>query len=264
MDLPSSRPPKSKIAARFDRVAETYESDAAVQMEIVRRVAGRIKGGIGAGQLWCDFGSGSGMLVERLQAMSEGVRFVCLDLAFAPLRRALVSRRANLAVCGDIDFSPIRPTTLDGATAASVLQWAERPDETLRGIARALKPGAEFYFSVFIDGAFAELVELRQRMNLPAIVWLPTFSELLKALDNAGFDVVVDEIESFEKVMKFPDALSALGSMSSTGVTATGGRLLSRAELDELCMNYTLTFSKGGTVPLTYRAVIGKVRTKAG
>jgi malonyl-CoA O-methyltransferase len=263
MDLLSSRPPKNRIAAHFSRAAETYESDAGVQMEIVRRVADRMRSDIDEGQLWCDFGSGSGMLLEHLRAVSGGVRFVCLDLAFAPLRRALQSRRVDMAINGDIDSPPIRPAMLDGASAASVLQWADRPEEALRGMARALKPGANLYFSVFVAGSFAELIETRSHMGLPAIVWLPTFSELLMALDNAGFDVAVDEIENFEKVQRFPDALSVLGSMSSTGVTATGGRLLNRAELDELCRNYTITFSKGGTVPLTYRAVIGKVRARA-
>ncbi|MCL2218491.1 MAG: methyltransferase domain-containing protein [Chitinispirillia bacterium] len=263
MDLPSTRPSKGRIAARFSRTVEAYESVADVQLEIVERVAELMRGDMGEKGLWCDFGSGSGMLAERLLAVSAGARFVCLDLAFAPLRRALESRRAGMAVCGDIDFPPIRPGALDGASALSVLQWAERPQEALCGIAQALKPGGHFCFAVYVDGSFAELIEMRSRMGLPEVVWLPTVSEFLMMLDRAGFKVAVEDIEHFEKVRKFPDALSVLGCLSRAGVTATGGRLLNRSELDKLCRDYTLTFSKGGTVPLTYRAVIGKVIVRA-
>jgi len=263
MDASSLHPSKSRIAARFGKSVDGYEAGAYVQKEIVKRLAELMRGDVGEGQVWCDLGSGSGMLMERLAPPPAGTRFICLDLSFAPLRRALETRRANMAVNGDIDFPPIRPGTIDGAAAASVLQWAEHPEEALRGIARLLKPKCWFYFAVFVDGSFAELIEMRRSMGLPPVVWLPTFSELLMAFDIAGFDVIPGEIENFERELRFPDALSVLGSLSSTGVTATGGKLLNRTELDELCKNYTITFSKGGTVPLTYRSAIGKVRLRS-
>jgi malonyl-CoA O-methyltransferase len=256
-------PSKKRIAARFARAVDSYEAGADVQKEIVKRVADLMRGEVGEGQLWCDVGSGSGRLMEHLRVAPGGTRFVCFDLAFPQLRRALMSRRTTMAVNGDIDFPPIRPGMFHGAAAASVLQWVERPEDALRGIAQMLKPGSRFYFSIFVSGSFTELVELRAQMGLPAVVWLPTVSELLLTLESAGFDVSVDEIENFNRVQRFSDALSALGSLSSIGVTATSGQLLNRTQLDELCRNYTLTFSKNGTVPLTYRAVIGKVRVRA-
>ncbi|MCL2182808.1 MAG: methyltransferase domain-containing protein [Chitinispirillia bacterium] len=265
MDLPSHRPSKGRIAARFGRAAEAYESGAVVQAEIVERVASAMRGSIGVGGLWCDFGSGGGLLAERVGA-GGGVRFICLDLAFAPLSRALRLGRPGMAVCGDIDFPPVRPASLDGASVVSALQWAERPQEALRGMARALKPGASLYFSAFVEGSFAELIEARSRMGLPGLpseVWLPPADEFTAALDGAGFDVPADGVESFERVQMFPDARSVLVSMSGTGVTAAGGRLLGRAEIEELCERYTLLFSKDGTVPLTYRAVIGKAGVRA-
>jgi malonyl-CoA O-methyltransferase len=266
MDLSSSSSaflPKKRIAARFGRAVDTYELSANVQMEIVKRIADLVKGEVGEGELWCDLGSGSGALLEYLREPPARTRFACLDLAFAPLRRALVSRRTALAVNGDIDFLPVLPGALHGATAVSALQWSESPEGALRGIARALRPSGQLIFSIFVNGSFTELVELRSRMGLPAAVWLPTVSELLMALDGAGFDVSVEDIENFDRTQRFPDALSALGSLSNIGVTAHGGRLLNRKELDELCRNYTLTFFKNGSVPLTYRAVIGKVRKRA-
>lgn len=262
MDLSLSRRPcKGRIAARFGRAAETYESRAVVQAEIVERVAGLIRGGVGASGLWCDFGSGSGGLAKRLGA-GCAARIICLDLAFAPLSRAMRLGRAGMAVCGDIDFLPLRPASLDGAAVVSALQWAERPAEALRGMARALKPGAGLYFSAFVDGSFAELIGARLRMGLPELpvpLWLPAVDDFLAALGGAGFEAALDDIENFERVQLFPSARAVLESMSGTGVTAAGGRLLKRAEIEELCGNYEQMFSDGGAVPLTYRALIGKV-----
>jgi len=256
--------PKRRIAARFGRAVDAYETGAGVQIELVKRVADLVRGEIGAGQLWCDVGSGSGMLLEYLRtAIPAKTRFVCLDLAFASLRRALVARRTTLAVNGDIDFPPVRPEAFHGAVAASVIQWTESPEAALRNIARMLKPAGQLYFSIFVDGAFAELVELKTRMKRPPAVWFPTVSELLMTLDRVGFDVSVEDIENFSQTQYFADALSALGNLSDIGVTATGDRLLNRTELDRLCRDYTLTYSKNGTIPLTYRAVIGKVRKRA-
>jgi malonyl-CoA O-methyltransferase len=251
-------PSKKRVAARFGRAVDSYEPDAGVQMEILTRVAELVSGAAGGGQLWCDVGSGGGALMERLRLLSCEARFVCFDLAFAPLRRALALRRAAFAINGDIDFPPVRAGSFHGAAAASVLQWSSSPEGALTAIARMLRPGGALCFSAFVAGSFEELVETRSRLGLPAVVWLPTVGELLMALDRAGFEAAADAVENFERAQRFPNALSALGSLNRMGVTATGGRLLNRSELDELCRTYTLAFRRDGAVPLTYRAVIGR------
>jgi hypothetical protein len=111
---------------------------------------------------------------------------------------------------------------------------------------------------VFIDGSFAEFVSLRSRMGLREAAWLPAVDELLNMLGRAGFSVSEGDTEIFEMAQKYPDAMSALGSLGGIGVTATGGRLLNRGEIRKLCMDYTVMFAEHGKVPLTYKAVIGK------
>jgi malonyl-CoA O-methyltransferase len=262
MDTAAFLQAKSKIAAHFDRAADSYEAGAEAQMEILERAAGLMRGEIGAGELWCDVGSGGGALLAHLGALPDGARFVCLDLALAPLRLALEHKRTGFAVQGDIESPPIRPATFRGAAVMSALQRIASPHYALRNIADILEPSGTLYFSVFVDGSFAELVMLRSRLGLPPEVWLPALDELLDALDSAGFCVSADEIENFDRTQKFPDAISVLGSLSGIGVTATGGRLLSKAEIRKLCMDYTVMFSEGGKVPLTYRAVIGKAQKR--
>ncbi len=255
-------PPKGRIAARFGRVAGVCESAAGVSIEIIKRVAALTRLELGAGQLWADLGGGTGKFAEILRGLSTDARLTCVDLAFPPLRRAVRAGRAVYAVNADIDRLPFRDGSLHGAVAVSVLQWLSAPEVALRGIANALKPNGALCFAVFVDGAFTELIETRARMGLPPVIWLPTVSELLMALDGAGFDVQPEAIEHYDRVQRFPDAASALGNLSRLGATATNGRLLNRSELAELYKDYTLVFGKKGTVPLTYRSVIGTVKKR--
>jgi malonyl-CoA O-methyltransferase len=257
-------PSKERIAARFARsaIVNAREPARSVNLEIVKRVAALVRVEFGPGQLWADLGSGTGRLAENLQGTLSTARLVCLDLAFPPLKNAVRSGRAACAVNADIDSLPFRAGSLHGAVTVSVLQWLASPGEALRGVANALKPNGTLCFSAYVDGAFTELVETRGRIGLPQVIWLPTVSELLMALDFAGFDVRADKIEHFDRVQRFPDAASALGNLSRLGATATSGRLLNRSELAQIYKDYTLVFGKNGTVPLTYRAIIGRARKK--
>jgi malonyl-CoA O-methyltransferase len=182
------------------------------------------------------------------------------------LRRAMQSKRAMLAVNSDIDFLPIRPGVLHGATTVSVLQWLPSPQGALRNIAQTLKPGGVFYFSIFVDGSFTELIEAKSRMGLSQAIWLPTADELPAIFNKAGFniDASICGIEHFKKTLTFPNALSALKSLSDIGATAISGQPLGRRGLDELCGNYTSMFSENGSdVLLTYHAVIGRACLKS-
>jgi len=262
LSAPPVLPPKSRIAARYGRAVGASESAAGVQMEIVKRVVFKLRKEMAAGQVWADLGSGTGRLAEKLREASAEARLICLDLAFPPLRKAVQAGRAARAVNADMDRLPFRDGSLHGAVAVSVLQWMASPEDALRGVAAALRPGGALCFAAYVDGAFTELVETRARMGLPSVIWLPTVSELLMAFDLAGFDVMADGIDHYDRVQRFPDAATALGSLSRLGSTATSGRLLNRSELAKLYKDYTLVFGKKGTVPLTYRSIIGMVRKR--
>ncbi|MCL2690461.1 MAG: methyltransferase domain-containing protein, partial [Chitinispirillia bacterium] len=263
MTKSTTRQYKKRIASRFDKAAKSYNSGAVVQREITRRLASLIKDNIGSGQLWCDIGSAAGALVEDLMPLPQRTKFVCLDIAFSPLRLAAQRGRNSLAINGDIDFPPIRPASLDGAVAASMLQWVSSPKLALCKISQLLKQDGVLYFAVFIEDSFKEINTLRSNRGLPSVVWLPSESELFSVFESAGFHILKESIQPFHKTLQFTDAISALKSLSSIGATATAGKLLNRKELEELCTDYTSMFSKNGTVPLTYYSIIGKAQKKA-
>ncbi|MDR2729024.1 MAG: methyltransferase domain-containing protein [Chitinispirillales bacterium] len=254
---------KKSVAIRFDRAAKLYDLNATVQREITLRLSNLIKKNIDSEQLWCDIGSATGALLEHLTPLPPLTRFICLDLAFSPLRRAAQRTGCGLALNGDIDFPPIWPMSLNGAVAASMLQWVSSPKHALCKISELLKPDGVLYFAVFVEGSFKELTAVRANRGLPPAVWLPSESELFSIFENAGFDILKESIEPFNRTLQFPDAMSALKSLSKIGATATTEKFLNRKELDELCRDYTSMFSQSGTVSLTYSSVIGMARKRA-
>ncbi|MDR0306160.1 MAG: methyltransferase domain-containing protein [Chitinispirillales bacterium] len=255
-----SQPSKRRIASRFGRAAHSYDSDATVQREITELLAKLIKNDIGMEQLWCDIGSATGTLLSYLTPLPDKTRFVCLDLAFSPLRRAREQNRCGLAINGDIDFPPVRPLIFDGAVAASMLQWIVSPELALRKMAELLKTNGSLYFSVFAKGSFNELNAVRANRGLNPAVWLPSEDDLFSIFENAGFDILKESVQQFNRVLYFTDATSALKNLSNIGATATNGKLLNKRELDELCRDYTSMFSYAGAVSMTYHAIIGIAR----
>jgi len=251
---------KKRVAVRFDRTAKSYDLGAAVQREITQRLAGLIKSGIGSGQLWCDIGSATGALLEYLMPMPDKTKFICLDMAFSPLRYAAQRNYGGLSLNGDIEFPPIRPASLDGAAAASMLQWVSSPELALRKIFEILKPDGLLYFAVFVEDSFKELNAVRSNRGLLPAVWLPSENELFSMFESAGFHILKESIQPFRKTLQFTDAVSALKSLSNIGATATADKLLNRKELDKLCRDYTSMFSEDGMVNLTYSSVIGMAR----
>jgi len=260
MTKPINQPYKKKVAVRFDRAAKFYDLGATVQLEIIRRLAKLIKNGIGSGQLWCDVGSATGALLENLAPLPQRTKFICFDIAFSPLRYTAQRGNNGLALNGDIEFPPIRPMSLDGAAAASMLQWVSSPELALCKISQLLKPDGVLYFAVFVEDSFKELTAVRSNRGLPPAVWLPSESELFSTFERAGLNILKESLQPFHKTLQFTDAISALKSLSNIGATATTGKLLNREELDGLCMDYTSMFSKDGRVCLSYSSIIGMAR----
>jgi len=260
MMTPIVPPYKKRVAVRFDRAAKSYDLAAIAQREIIQRLASLIKNDIGSEQLWCDIGSATGALLEDLAPLPDKTKFICLDIAFSPLRLAVQRGGNNFAVNGDIDFPPIRPMSLDGAAAASMLQWVSSPRLALCKISELLKKDGILYFAIFLEDSFKEINAVRSNRGLSSAVWLPSENELFSVFESAGFHILKESIQPYHKTLQFTDALSALKSLSNIGATATAGKLLNRKELDELCRDYTSMFSDDGMVNLTYSSIIGMAR----
>jgi malonyl-ACP O-methyltransferase BioC len=248
-------PEKKRIATTFGLKASTYDANAPFQARLLRLLLPSIESVATKDGRWIDLGCGTGLL----KALDRDGIIGCytgLDIAFNPLtvlQKKPISRVSLIQ--GDIDHLPMKPGSFEGAVAASSLQWLDDLAAVLSEIASVLSENGHLAFSMFIDGAFAELFKTRSKFGLPQSIFCPGPDRLKELVTRAGFDFV--NSETIEEKHFFPDALAVLRSISRMGGSATNGRKLTRRELEEFCRYYTDTFDNQNGVPLTYRAMVG-------
>ena len=254
---PIQRPSKRRIAHAFGLKASTYETHAVMQAHLISLLLPLISSCATNEGLWADLGCGTGLL-ERVDGAPAARRFG-LDLAFEPLlfmRRA--ARHAVPAVQADIEALPFKPGALEGVTIASVLQWLSDPVGALRRISAILIPDGRLVFSAFVSGSFFELFETLAAFGLQAPVVCPTPERLTEDLSSAGFAVTRSDI--VQQTIFFPDARTALKSLSGMGAAAREGKRMTRRELERFCADYERRFRSSRGAALTYRAMIGICR----
>jgi malonyl-CoA O-methyltransferase len=253
-------PPKQRIASAFSRRAAEYDGRAPFQSELCAQLAAKLAcAGLLNGR-WADLGCGTGTFADECAQKEFRGRIFGVDIAFMPLavsRKREVVHRLN--VQADIECLPFRPCSFDVAVTASALQWLEDLPVALKNIAVMLKNGGVLGFAVFAEGSFRELFLIQQRFGIPAPVRCLETSLFAGALADAGFEKV--EYETVEKTHCETTAAAVLKSVSSAGSSATAAeRLLNRKELAEFCRVYEGVFGRDGSVPLTYRAIVGICR----
>lgn len=125
------------VAPQWDKLRESFFSTAvgekAISMADVR-----------PGQLAADIGCGTGFITEGL--IKSGLKVIAVDGSQAMLSEM----RQKFAAVNQIDYRlgeagslPIQEGTLDYAFANMYLHHVESPPESIKEIARALKPGGK-------------------------------------------------------------------------------------------------------------------------
>jgi malonyl-CoA O-methyltransferase len=255
-------PPRQRIARTFGRKAAAYDGCAEVQGECTAQLATRLAASGLSGGRWADLGCGTGMFSDACGAIGFCGSIVGVDISFEPLVvYKIKSDGLSSTIQADIDRLPFKNATFDGAVTASTLQWLDNIPDTLKNSAAILKNGGVLAFSVFVQGSFRELFSIQQQFGIPVPVRCPETAEFVRALEDAGFVDVV--YETMEKTVSAPSAARVLRSISAIGSCATAAvRLLNRKEIAQFCSAYETAFGIGGTVPLTYRAIVGVCRKR--
>jgi malonyl-ACP O-methyltransferase BioC len=257
-------PGKKRIARAFGLKSPTYEANALFQTAMVNRLLPLIKSAATESGRWIDLGCGTGALLERLSAAAAPgsvKRCFGLDIAREPLRR-LKQRTGDKvpAIQGDIDRLPLQKESIEGVIATSVLQWVADPGSVFSSIAAVLSNRGYCAFSLFVNGSFLELFEIRSASGLPLPMRCPEPLQVIKAAEDAGFDIILSEIMNEKRY--FPDPIALLKTISGMGGAIAPGKLLTRRELENFCDRYDSTFRESEGVPLTYRALIGICRKR--
>jgi ubiquinone/menaquinone biosynthesis C-methylase UbiE len=98
-----------------------------------------------AGKRVLDVGTGSGVLADEL--VRRGASVLAVDLSLSMLRRGALDRPP--AAVADVRALPLRPGSVDLATASFVLNHLDVPADGIRQIAQVLRPGGRLLATTF-------------------------------------------------------------------------------------------------------------------
>ena len=255
-----TKPSAKKISGAFDLKARSYESNAAIQKELLSLLVHRIPEEHND-NMWLDLGCGTGLLEQNLNEHRYPSRIIGTDFAISSLRQLRDKHIKGVSVLmADIEALPFRPGSFDLIMMSSVLQWLDNTSAVFNSVSSLLAPEGKFLFSIFVKGSFCELAQLRLVRGLTIPVNLPESSSLPVLFKRNGLDII--ESENYSAISYFPTALALLRSISSIGGTAVSGPRLTRSELIDICKDYERIFSTDKGIPLSYKACIGTVGKK--
>ena len=248
------------IARYFSRAASAYDARA----EVHRRIAAHLDGwleGIAPGRI-LDAGCGTGLLTTRLASRFPQADIDALDVSGEMIFEARKSHPLLRRVAWqNLDIWNHSPTfSYDLITASSAFQWMQPLNHLFAHLRSMLSPRGLLAFSMLIDGTLEELRLARAAAAPEKILRgkLPTSAEVIKALQETGFQVKRQASESLiEEHASSRDLLQSIKSRGFTGGPLSAASApLSRRELEKLCAIYEERFrSTAGTVPASYEAI---------
>lgn len=250
---------KNRIAAHFGRKVSRYEEHAVIQQKLLDNLVPEIVACSTPDAHWADFGCGNGGLEKKLTAHGWHGRMTGIDIAFESLRFCIKTHHAHMSWgCADAELPPFKNSTFQGIVAASMIQWTAHPDTTIGTLAALLKPGGFFIFSLFTEGSFRELYEIRKQYNLPIPATLYHESAIEPLLQCSNLQPL--KIVPFSETVYFSSARKLLRHLSLIGSTGTDSRPLTRSNLQRFCDDLENRFGTEKGVPLTYKAFFGTAR----
>lgn len=250
---------KHSIAAHFGLKVTKYHDHAIVQRELLSRVLPYYLEKRKKNALWADIGCGDGSLEHFPEVQVGTCPGLGIDISFQSV--AFCSRsvcRNTRWLCADMENPPLRPATLDGIVAASVLQWASSFPEVITTFSDLLKQNGIFIFSLFSEGSFSELYSVRKYFEMPLPILLPSIDTIHDLFNRNGFTET--EVHPFTHTLFFNSAYDVLRHFSAIGSTASFTSSLTRTRLKEICHYYETHFGTGNGIPITYRAYYGFTR----
>lgn len=189
-----TRPP-----APFDDVAARYERHALVQKEAGERLIGMLE--LQGHEDVLDVGCGTGHMASILRARTTGAVVgtdPSAEMIAVARARALPNVRLEVRAAEELE----EVGAFDAVTCNSALQWFRDPEEALRRMARALRPGGRLalqapatarYVPAFVD-AMAEVARHPETATVFAgwrspWMFLGTAEEYAALAERAGFRV---------------------------------------------------------------------------
>ena len=242
------QPDKQLIRQRFQRAAQSYDSQALTQQQTAEHLLDLLEevGGSRFEQV-LEIGCGTGLLTRRLLARCSGIRELSLN-DLVPDFAARISLPAPgpslVFLPGDIETLSL-PASCDLIISASALHWIHDLDSLLARLSRHLKPGGMLAFSLYGPDNLQEIRSLSGKgLDYRSLAEV-------KALTARHVPVCRWAEERIR--LAFASPQEVLRHLHRTGVNALERVPWTRAELRRFCAEYSRLFSDAsGGVRLTW------------
>jgi malonyl-CoA O-methyltransferase len=253
---------KRQARHHFGRAASSYDAAAVLQREVGLRLRERLDGVRLEPRRILDLGAGTGADIPELMRRFDQAQVIAIDLALPMAMRAARRRRfwrRARAICGDMEYLPLRSASVELAYSNLALQWSPDLALTLRECRRVLAPGGLLHFATLGPDTLKELRAAAAAAGSEARV--STFPDLHDVGDLLLREGFVDPVMSMEVITltyRHIDGLFAdlRGIGAQNALQQRGRGLGGRARLAKMRAAYEY-FRREGRLPATYEVVYG-------
>jgi malonyl-CoA O-methyltransferase len=258
MDTPQSLDFR-RVAASFNRAAETYPAVSRLQAEIGERLLGRLDWLKIAPGLILDVGSGCGRLSRALSERYPQATVHGFDLALDMARQARDRLPAGNFVCADAARLPLPDARADLLVSNLMLQWCSDYPAVFAEFARLLKPDGILLFTTFGPDTLRELRASWAEVDaLPHVSRFTDMHHLGDALLGAGLRHPVVDADWIKEY--YPDPLAVMRHLKAMGAgNAATGRsrgLLGKNRLRRVIEAYE-NYREPAGLPATFEVIYG-------
>jgi malonyl-CoA O-methyltransferase len=262
----SAPPPldKRRVAASFDRAAQTYDRHDFLQREVAARALERLDYISLQPSNVLDLGSGTGRCARALASRYKRAQVVQCDLALGMLQQARSQERRFFSrqrfIVGDIEHLPFGDGHFQLAFSSLALQWSQDLLSAFREVRRSLALGGLFMFTTLGPDTLRELRKAWASVSsAPHVNQFLDMHDIGDTLVAADFGDPVMETEyltvPYEDVMTLMRDLKGIGASNSNTERPRG--MLGRRSLATLQAAYERERDPNGKLPATYEVVYG-------
>ena len=247
------------VREAYDRNAASYDRHAALEAEVCNRLLDRVAFRRAEPGVVGDLGCGTGLALGALKKTFGKAQVIGLDLSPPMLnlarRQSRLTRPVRL-VEADMAALPLASRSVDLVFSNLALPWLERWDRVFEDVARVLKPGGMFLFSMYGATSLPQMAVAIERA-VPGVP-LPAFPDILvvgDALTAAGFQEPVLDVDLLTLDYPALDALALELEMTGTSLLIEAWPQV-RAELASLAGHWNRE-ATSDRFPLSYEIVYG-------
>ena len=259
----ASRIDKRQLRRAFEKAAQTYDSAAALQHEVGKRMLDRLSLIKKKPKVILDLGAGTGRATKSLLKRYRHSTVIAVDIASAMLKKTTARcglfRRPTL-LCADIEALPIHDGSADLIYSNLTLQWCNDIDRTLQEFRRVAKAGGLLMFTTFGPDTLKELraswASTDNNIHVNAFL---DMHDLGDTLIKAGFANPVMDMEmitmTYQDVRLIMQDLKLIGAQNKTWGRSRG--LTGKTRFKRFMEAYEAYRTPDGLYPASYEVVYG-------